>query len=481
MIIVPSRSITGKPKLNIANDNIYENIGYTKQNRSYDKYVQLWQSQLNVLDLSKLVSNGSGGIRWSPPFTQEYSPQTLDSDANKDIKNYRYLYGQELSNKFRIYIPNNTDNWHYFLIKVTIPKPDKNIDYSKLKFRYSDDVTYNRPYVMDGIVQIESSRLYDFVEGDTTRQIDDKYIFDESTSETEMLSHFANSDFSQIATFNTMDMFVQLRITTDNLEFYCNGAVLNGTPATQNMGGSISAIYTRNITFYYVDMQSKSENVNEDAKFTLEDNELLAQQTTVKGADIYEKIENDIISEYEFGKHSVDLTCLYMEYKNEYGEIVYSGNDGQMINIGDIIIPYYFGKDGNETPIAKYPNGEPMRFIVYKSSINANDTKYIKNEISAIEVKTFSISVSKSDTNIQSSVLLNNYSQTNSIFYANSGDIIKIPKEINLGNWTEVIVNENSYTLETNKVGIGFDGYEFIVEDKDFNINFIKSGGGTIG
>lgn len=389
MIIIPSKSIINRPKLNIANDNIYENISYTKQNRTYDKYIQLWQRDLYLLDLSKLVTNGTAGIRWSPPFTQEYETSTLNSNnGGDDLKNYRYLYGQELNDNLRIYIPNNANNYHYFLVKITIPKPDKNIDYSKLSFRYSDDVTYNRPYAMNGTIQIESARLYDFIEGDFTRPIEKNNIFDENTTEQQMLSHFVNSDFSQIITYNTMDMFVQLRITEDNLEFYCNGLVLIGTPATQNIGGSISAIYTRTISFYYVEMQSKSENLNiEHSKYSLPDNELLAEQTTYEDNSIYEQIESSIVSEYEYGKHSVDLTCLYMEYKDELGLTVYNGKDGNLISVGDIICPYYYNNEMNEVPIATYEDGTPMQFIVYKSNLLIDDNNFIKNEISAIELK----------------------------------------------------------------------------------------------
>ena len=399
VIEIPARSIVGEPKLNIANDNTYESVGYNKQERSYDKYIKLWERELNIIDMSLLASR-DGTVLWSPPFSMDYQPNYLGTDTGGgDLKFYRYKEGSELIDNFKLFIPSGVSskyNYHDFVIKITIPKPDKNIDYSKLKFRYMDDVTSNRPVPDWDNVVLDSARLKDFTDGDFTKPIEEQYIYDKNTSETEILHTFVNSDFSATLTYNTQDVFVKLRITDDNLEFYCIATAIIGTPATKNVGGSISMIYTRTLAFYYVDMQTTSKGeFNETSKYSLPDNELLAEQTTYNGTSIYDQISNSIVSEYERGKFSIDLNCLYMKYFNaESHNEEYSGEDGKTISVGDLIIPTTKEKEMATTfknltlqgkPYATNKNGVPCVFKVIKSELNTNDSKYITNSISAVE------------------------------------------------------------------------------------------------
>ena len=478
IIQVPAKSIIGKPKLNIANDNNFESVGYTDTNRSYSKYVKLWGRELNIIDTSLLASS-EGKVMWSPPFSKDFQPNYLGTDTGgSDLKFYRYKEGAELVDNFKLFIPSGVSskfNYHDFVIKITVPKPDKNVDYSKYKFRYEDDVTSNRPVPNWNNVVFDSARLKDFTDGDFTKEIENQYIFDETTSESEILSTFVNSDFTQTLTYNTQDVFVKLRITNDNLEFYCIATAIIGTPATKNVDGSIDMIYTRTLSFYYVDMETTTnDKINENAKYSLPDNELLAEQTKYNGTSIYDQISNSIVSEYEKGKFSVDLSCLYMKYVDSNGNVVYNGTDGKTISVGDIIQPYYYNSENGDLPVATYEDGSAMCFKVYKSEIATEDSKYITNSVSAIEIQKpvpYTINITSNRDDISKLVQLNGVAIEGSVV-AYMGDTIFIPAS-NVGNWTNVSINGVEYPLETNKVGIGFTGYTFEIT-QDMSIYFYK-------
>lgn len=387
MIIIPSKSIINRPKLNIANDNSYENISYMKNNLDFT-YKELGTYNLDIINIdgSNMSNANSNNVLWSSVLSETRNPYILkQNNINKNIKVYEWQNGISATKIF----PITGGNWYNFVIKITIPKPDINFDYFKTEFGVWQDFRYlfphlnNRTIVFERYIYSENAGIEEV----PIVPVPKSKIFDKTATESDMLSSInVKPDLSEvISSGGGITPFISVRIDDSNIEFYINNGVVSGNISTD----SLYAIYSpQTFKFYYKNIEKiNSEEINPETKYSLPDNELLAEQTTYEDNSIYEQIESSIVSEYEYGKHSVDLTCLYMEYKDELGLTVYNGKDGNLISVGDIICPYYYNNEMNEVPIATYEDGTQMQFIVYKSNLLIDDNNLIKNEISAIELK----------------------------------------------------------------------------------------------
>lgn len=479
IIQVPARAIVGKPKLNIANDNTYENVGYEKQSNSFP-YKELGTYNLNIINIdgSNMSNANSAKVLWTSVLSASNNPYILKQDnIDKNIVVYEWNNGI-YANKL---LPTTLGDWHYFVAKITIPKPDINFDYSKTSFGVWQDFRYLKPSLSGSDITFDKYVYSEFggVSEIPIIEIPSSRIFDKNATESQLLNAISvEPDLSQINESNggIGRQMVSLRITDADFEFYITNGVVNGKVSTDDL----YAIYSpQTFKFYYKDLERASlGSVNEDAKYSLADNELLAEQTKYNGTSIYDQIENSIVSEYNKGKFSVDLSCLYMKYVDSNGNVAYSGTDGKTISVGDIIQPYYYNSVSGDSPVATYEDGSPMCFKVYKSEISTEDSKYITNSVSAIEISKpvpYTIDLPINTTGIERIVELNGVPIEESTT-AYAGDIIFIPKS-NVGKWTDVSVNGVVYSLETNKVGIGFNGYTFVVT-QDMSISFYRYVGG---
>lgn len=482
IIQIPARSIVGKPKLNISNDNNYESVGYTKQSTAFN-YKELGTYKLDIINVTtnELLDyeiTEMQTVLWTKFFSMTNRYGLKENNIDKNIKVYEFQNGT-VATKI---IPISGGGWYNFVLKITISKPDINFDYLKTDFGYWADFRMLYPiYDADKNVKF-THYVYSEHEGISEipiQQLPISFVYDKSVTDTQMLTNIkVGTNLDVINTAGGIVPIVAVRINDDSFDFFVNNGVVKGNISLDEL----TTIYSpQTFKFYYKDIERTSlGNVNENAKYSLPDNELLAEQTTYNGESIYNQISNSIVSEYEKGKFSVDLSCLYMQYKDSNGNVVYSGTDGKMISIGDIIQPYYYKIENGDLPVATYEDGSAMCFKVYKSEIETQDSKYITNSISAIEIQQpvpYTINVTANRDDISKLVQLNGVAIEGSAV-AYTGDTIFIPAS-NIGNWTNVSVNGVSYTLETHKVGIGFSGYSFNVTS-DMEIYFYYKSSGSI-
>ena len=80
--------------------------------------------------------------------------------------------------------------------------------------------------------------------------------------------------------------------------------------------------------------------------------------------DIKEVLSDNIKEQYKNGKQTITFSALYGEYKDESGNIIYTGNDGNLLKIDDEILPQKL-RDGKLVPFSKNLDGSAKKFIIY--------------------------------------------------------------------------------------------------------------------
>ena len=401
IIQVPAKSIVGKPKLNIANDNTYESVGYSKKSTNFS-FTSFYSKKLEILNVYESVINNNSDIttpRWTSVFNGDIDRVILKNDnTDSTTKVYEHYNG---SSDFKL-IPIAGGGWYNYAVKFTISKPDINFDYSKTEFGYSIDYKYSQltmklnedetktlPYI-----KVDSYNQSDYSTVNIT-PIPTSLIYDDSKTDLEMFEIIGiDSNFSEVTgSSGGIAPKFAIRMSNETIDVFLTAGAIAGN----KQSNYVSMLYPiQTFEFYYRNIENIDlGQVNESSKYSLPDNELLAEQTTYNGTSIYDQISNSIVSEYEKGKFSVDLTCLYMQYSGaNFADTIYTGQDGQMVSVGDIIIPCKVGdvKFYGENVALRNPalavnkNNVPYAFKVIKSEIDTTDSQYIKNNITAVEL-----------------------------------------------------------------------------------------------
>ena len=79
---------------------------------------------------------------------------------------------------------------------------------------------------------------------------------------------------------------------------------------------------------------------------------------------LYKYILQEIKRRYEKGIECFEIECLFNEYVNESGEVVFDGKDlSQHFKRYDVIIPYV-SKNGKTIPLRTNPDGTPKKFRI---------------------------------------------------------------------------------------------------------------------
>lgn len=79
---------------------------------------------------------------------------------------------------------------------------------------------------------------------------------------------------------------------------------------------------------------------------------------------LYKYILQETKRRYEKGIECFEIECLFNEYVNESGEVVFDGKDlSQHFKRYDVIIPYV-SKNGNTIPLRTNPDGTPKKFRI---------------------------------------------------------------------------------------------------------------------
>lgn len=391
-IKIPSKSILDRPILNISNDNIYPEIEYSKKNNKM-KYVSIYSNSVKCADNTSV--NTSYTIVGETDTNYEnsiilYSGNISDYENFNDIKIENDSL--KLLGVYNVYDSDNStvrSDLKQFLFKTTIKKENVDIDYSTISISY----TINQNILQTGIYPLNSLNrdAKNFLENQSVREVieeDKHYTVYFANNEDEALAFLGDKNTGEFVFYPRLTVqYCSIVNRDDDFDIYFYQSFY--AKRTNAMGHYIGDLLNLYLDFsfdiYAKEIVSTSNNINENAKYSLPDNELLATQTKIDDTDIYTQINNSITKEFGKGKHSVDLTCLYMEYKDINGQVVYSGKDGNTIAIGDEIEPYYYTDSEGDLPIGTYPNGDPLQFIVYSSEIESDDGVFIKNHIKAIE------------------------------------------------------------------------------------------------
>lgn len=105
-------------------------------------------------------------------------------------------------------------------------------------------------------------------------------------------------------------------------------------------------------------------------------NELLQDSGKVKTKDesgndiqlpITEYLANNVLKQYAVGKETATLLCDINEYYDENGDLKISTEKSGLpmtFNIGDEVIPYVFGANGQDKPMSLYRDGNPKVFRI---------------------------------------------------------------------------------------------------------------------
>lgn len=78
-------------------------------------------------------------------------------------------------------------------------------------------------------------------------------------------------------------------------------------------------------------------------------------------------LAENVLNQYAKGKETATLLCDISDYYDESGNLVISTKNNSLpmtFKIGDIVIPYVYGADGQDYPMSKYQNGQPKQFRV---------------------------------------------------------------------------------------------------------------------
>ena len=405
MIQIPAKSIVGNPKLNIANDNTYESVEYTKQDR-YETYEEITTTSLSYCEqtpVSKSSKLGDNDVILYSPYLSDYKIIKENGNPKPNINNgdFTFIGQYKISNNDNV-TPDEAQEG--LLLKVNIQKKDINIDYYDTQITCVYSENQNQIYIGDTLYVDKSGMMRNVEITENFRtdiSLTNVYFSNENDALNHILYDYVNaSDSSKNMKIIKISTLLE-RIIVDkgnSLDLYfpiMNYLISDTYDYTRGESRLDSIRINYNIYVYAKSIVSNSEEVNEGAKYSLPDNELLAEQTTYNGTSIYDQISNSIVSEYEKGKFSVDLTCLYMEYRGALlADTIYTGQDGQMVSVGDIIIPCKVGdvKIYGENVVLRSPalavnkNNVPYAFKVIKSEIDTTDSQYIKNNICAVEL-----------------------------------------------------------------------------------------------
>lgn len=391
-IKIPSKSILDRPTLNISNDNIYPEIEYSEKNNK-TKYVSIYSNSV------KCTNNTSVNTSYTIIALTDTNYEDIITLYSGNIADYENFNNIEIENNslklLGVYNVYDTDNstvrsdLKQFLFKTTIKKENVNIDYSTISISY----TINQNILQTGIYPLNSLNrdAKNFLENQVVKEIveeDKHYTVYFANGEDEALAFLGDKNTGEFVFYPRLTVQYCSIVNRDDdfdIYFYQSFYVKRTNAMGHYVGDLLNLYLDFSFDIYAKEIVSTSNNINENAKYSLSDNELLAIQTKIANTDIYTQINNSIAKEFGKGKHSVDLTCLYMEYKDTNGQVVYSGKDGNMIAIGDEIEPYYYTDSEGDLPIGIYPNGDPLQFIVYSSEIESDDGVFVKNHIKAIE------------------------------------------------------------------------------------------------
>lgn len=143
------------------------------------------------------------------------------------------------------------------------------------------------------------------------------------------------------------------------------------------------------------------QNNSGDGEYNLfmSGNELMQTNSSIDDVSLPTYLANDIVSKWSNGRQTMSLTCIYGKYysynatteSKDSNEVVLSGTDGKIIEVGDIVVPtrLYTNSITNtnyELPIAVDKDGNALEFEVLSSEIEFNNGRLVTH-LKLMEVK----------------------------------------------------------------------------------------------
>ena len=336
-IVIPSKNIYNKQNKKVI-DNAIANINYNQN--TYNKNIITMYTNSNIVTSSSLLQNktfigdwGTGGEAKRTRFELEcqfykssFSGNSTDTIRGSEIKLLGKITSQ--GNTFS----ENFSNYEYLLKQKAFEYEMEDIP---LPIPSSTDYTEIDEYVKNAILE--------------------NMIFNVETNDT-----VANSTISYLKS-------VTVYLTEETLY---NGVWGNQTKKTIGIAPNITKI---ELLFYlnYSEITSTASTIGKSGlSYSLEDNELLQNDTVYNSQPISKYIGNQVLEAYKNGKETATLVCDISDYYDENGKKVISIDTERMsFRMYDEVLPMVLSEDGKDIPMSKNRNATPKHFIVIGSEI----------------------------------------------------------------------------------------------------------------
>lgn len=305
---IPTSEILETPDVNILNDNVLDKVDY-RYNQTEFEYQSVFNGNIY---LYKFPEPYTGGSKNTTYYFQDVPTSAYQLNVSYYKRNTEY--NSQNINKIKQSIPN-----YGFLIYY----------YDFVSFQYTDNSVGKEEYKIDWDT-VQSGFRTGFDNGD---YLIVQYPVTDTTESYNIVYSYQE----------VLDLWFNLDSNNNIISSkYNSGApsicvIKNGSIYTIYMLFLSSITNTANTEMYRVDTQfnfsilrnkikTSSIEIDNNSSFSLQSNELITQNTLYNGIkQISEYISEDIKLNYENGKATIKLTCVY-NGENEY-------------SVGDIVIP----------------------------------------------------------------------------------------------------------------------------------------------
>ena len=236
--------------------------------------------------------------------------------------------------------------WDYLSVNTLITDRSSYVEYIPqrvnitfrgilLEFSIADGtVTYgggNKPHSLTANELLQDSGVIHILEEKIEIRVGDVDIYEES--------------FSQMEMFSNYEFRVGDKITYNN--------------ETVEIVGEYGYDVDYNKYMYYIFVPTNGEFYSKLGQTILVDGLLTVPIT--------EYLANNVLKQYAVGKETATLLCDINEYYDENGDLVISTEKSGLpmtFNIGNEVIPYVFGANGQDKPMSLYRDGNPKVFRI---------------------------------------------------------------------------------------------------------------------
>lgn len=394
-IIIPSSKTLERPEVNILNNNIYKGVVFNKEKTTYN-YKNIGSDSITFYESKPLATIVDDSFYYpikTDTFRSEFGFTTESTPSLEFIDTYNL--GGVQSAMYKVL---NLNIGVYDRVEVgelgvgVIGASPLNISYTD-NSSYSTTVFSNLP---DSIFLNEPrvSKTKESFNSALSREVfDSLFTGNIGNNGDEVVSgnYYSTVTGRSYVVINIGEKVNTVTVAEDNgtVSFYIFLSI--GHYFIGHMSSSLGLItFNYTLSLYMKDLNAEGQDPQNkliEPFFEHPSNELLQDGLLYSNLDYYTVISEHISHFYSKGKATARLKVAYSEYKDENDNVVYTGKDGKIIKVGDIIEPYYYAKtsDSPETygdvPLLTDANGNPKKFLVTGSEINAGKSIYVNLDV----------------------------------------------------------------------------------------------------